>query len=541
MYKLVSVAEMQLIEREADAQGLSYKQMMDNAGYSLAKQVESAYGQIQPKHVLGLVGSGNNGGDALVALAYLIDKGWDASVYIVKSRPDNDILLEHFMGKRGKITKAEEDLDFELLKNLMEQNGVLIDGVLGTGARLPINTDIARCLDRARQYLNERGRVLHVVAVDIPSGIDCDCGEVAPETIPAELTVTMAAVKRGILSIPAFELIGKLSVGSIGDLEHLPSWRSLNRWVVGAEDIRRILPSRPLDSHKGTFGTALIVAGSVNYTGAAFLAGYAAYRSGAGLVTMAVPALLHPILAGHFPEATWILLPTEKGVISVDGVQVIKENLKRATALLVGPGFGLESTTQEFLDQLFEGKYQYEGDKSEKLPGSDVNVLDLNRHLPPVVVDADGLKLLSRIQDWNNRLPSCSVLTPHPGEMEVLTGLTRGEIQADRISVAERFAKEWGHVVVLKGAFTVISNPNGQTAVIPVATPALARAGSGDVLAGLIVGLIAQKVEPFNAAVAGAWIHGQAGLRAEEEIGNSASVLAGDILDCVAKVLSELI
>jgi hydroxyethylthiazole kinase-like uncharacterized protein yjeF len=539
MNKLVSVDEMQTIEREADSQGLTYEQMMDNAAYSLAKHIESTYGQMHSKRVLALVGSGNNGGDALVALAYLIDLGWEACAYIVRSRPEGDLPLGNFRHKGGNIASAENDLEFEQLGALLEQHSVLIDGILGTGVRLPLKADIAKCLDYVRKYLVEKEVALNVVAVDIPSGIDCDLGEVAPETIPAELTVTMAAIKRGMMSLPAFELIGKLSVGSIGDLDHLTSWRSINRWVVGAEDIRGILPRRPRDAHKGTFGTALIVAGSVNYTGAALLAGKAAYRSGAGLVTMAVPSLLHPILAGHFPEATWTLLPSDRGVISADATRALRENLKHSTALLVGPGFGLESTTQEFLEHLFGGT-SFTQEKKDPVSVFDKDMVFSKSDLPPVVVDADGLKLLRRIPDWMNCIPSNSVLTPHPGEMEVLTDLTKDEIQSDRIAVAERFSKEWGHVVVLKGAFTVIADPHGQTAVIPVATPALARAGTGDVLAGLIVGLLAQKVDPFKAAVAGAWIHGQAGLLAAEEFGNSASVLAGDILNFVVKVISEL-
>ncbi len=282
--------------------------------------------------------------------------------------------------------------------------------------------------------------------------------------------------------------------------------------------IRRCLP-RPLDAHKGTFGTALIAAGSANYTGAAWLAGQAAYRIGAGLVTLAVPARLHAALAGQFPEATWVLLPEQAGFIAAQASAVIQEHLERATALLLGPGFGLEDTTAEFLSVLF---------------GSGAT------SLPPLVVDADALKLLRRLPDWARRLPSPAVLTPHPGEMSVLTGLPKESIQADRLAVARRYSREWGHVVVLKGAFTVIAAPDGEAAIIPVATPALARAGTGDVLAGLIVGLRAQGMEAFTAAVAGAWIHAYAGLQAVETVGNPASVLAGDVLQAVIQVINDI-
>jgi NAD(P)H-hydrate epimerase len=261
----------------------------------------------------------------------------------------------------------------------------------------------------------------------------------------------------------------------------------------------------------------------VNYTGAALLAGKAAYRSGAGLVTLAVPQPLHAALAGHFVEATWVLLPDAGGFISAEAAPVVWENVGRSTALLVGPGLGQELATARFLEGLL-----------------DVGQSDDPISLPGIVVDADGLKLLARLESWPARLASPAVLTPHPGEMAILTGLQTAEIQANRLGTAERYAREWGHVVVLKGAFTVIAAPDGRTAVIPVASPALARAGSGDVLAGIIAGLRAQGVEAFQAAAAGAWIHAQAGLRAADQIGSTAAVLAGDLIQGLITVLAEL-
>jgi NAD(P)H-hydrate epimerase len=176
----------------------------------------------------------------------------------------------------------------------------------------------------------------------------------------------------------------------------------------------------------------------------------------------------------------------------------------------------MEETTKDFLAKLLEAK------------------------LPPLVVDADGLKLLAQIPDWHKKLPASAVLTPHPGEMSVLTGLSKDEIQSDREAIAAKYAKQWGHVVVLKGAFTVVAAPDGRIAVLPFASSALARAGTGDVLAGLIVGLRAQGVEAFESAVAGAWIHARAGLSALSEVGSAASVLAGDVLDYVNDVMGEL-
>jgi len=260
------------------------------------------------------------------------------------------------------------------------------------------------------------------------------------------------------------------------------------------------------------------------------------------LVTLAVPAPLHTALAGQFPEATWVLLPHEIGVIAASAVEVLRSNLDRATALLVGPGLGVEETTREFIENLLKGAgtakaahgrmgfVQARG--ARKAP-------DLAA-LPPLVFDADGLKLLAQLPDWQKLLPAHSILTPHPGEMSVLTRLETDEIQADRLAVARRFAQDWRQVVVLKGAFTVIAGPDGRTTTIPVATAALARAGTGDVLAGLIVGLRAQGMEAYDAARLGAWIHAQAGLLAEQALGDSAAVLAGDVLEAVPEVLAGM-
>jgi NAD(P)H-hydrate epimerase len=208
--------------------------------------------------------------------------------------------------------------------------------------------------------------------------------------------------------------------------------------------------------------------------------------------------------------------------------------------MLVGPGFGLEDTTRDFIAGLIGGsrKAGRGGIGFVRPTPGDADAQPSN--LPPLVIDADGLKLLARLQNWAGSLSAPAVLTPHPGEMAILTGLSTAEIQAGRLETAERFAREWGHVVVLKGAFTVVASPDGSTMVIPVATPALARAGTGDVLAGLITGLRAQGMDAFKAAVAGAWIQAQAGLRAAEALGGSASVLAGDVLDSVVDVMRDL-
>ena len=536
--KLVTVAQMREIEKEADANGLPYADMMENAGRGLAEIVSEVSFEDEGEEVLGLVGPGNNGGDTLVALTHLVEDGWHARAYVVK-RKKKDELVTRFLDAGGEVTFAETDKDLSALGMCFESADVLLDGLLGTGIKLPLKVEISAVLDQSLFIMSEMEEPPYIIAVDCPSGIDCDTGEAALECLPADLTVTMAAVKRGMLKLPAFEFVGDLALVDIGLPDELASFYELKTEVADFELVSGLLPERALDAHKGTFGTALIVAGSINYTGAALLAGTAAYRSGAGLVTMAVPSPLHGVLAGQLPEATWILLPHEMGSIA-GNASALTRSLESASALLVGPGFGLEARTKEFLEGLLTGMSNVRKQTSQiGFVRQDVNE-EMPVILPPMVVDADGLKLLAKISDWHAKLPPLSVLTPHPGEMSVLTGLSKEEIQNDREAVAAKYAKEWGHVLVLKGAFTVIAAPNGQMTVIPVASPALARAGTGDVLAGLIVGLRAQGLDAYDAAVAGAYIHAEAGLLAAEDLGTTASVLASDILNCVVDVISEL-
>jgi hydroxyethylthiazole kinase-like uncharacterized protein yjeF len=538
--KYVSVDEMIKIEKEADASGLTYEKMMENAGKGLAEVIIETYGDIEHKKILALVGSGNNGGDSLVALAHLAEMNWSCAAYIVKIRSPNDPLVARLTKAGGEIYSVKEDSQYSQLKDLLAEYSVVLDGVLGTGIKLPLRGKIANVLANAKRILASLESPPYIVAVDCPSGVDSDTGAAADECIPADLTVTMAAVKRGLLALPAYEFLGDLTVVDIGLDEDIKSWDSIPRIVPDAGWVLQKLPQRKLNSHKGTFGTALIVAGSVNFTGAVLLSGESAYRAGAGLVTLAVPSVLHSAVAGQLAEATWVLLPHEMGVIASHAVEVLKENLGRATAMLIGPGFGMEDTTRDFLSRLLIGEKKRGKGGIGFVHASEEEAVKESQGLPPLVIDADGLKLTSQLQDWYAHLPPESILTPHPGEMSVLTGLPVQDIQEDRIGTAERFARQWGHVVVLKGAFTVVASPDGSTAVIPVATPALARAGTGDVLAGLIVGLRAQGLDAFSSAVTGAWIHAQAGLRAAELIGSRASVIAGDVILGAMETMAEL-
>ena len=536
--KIVTVSQMQKIEKEADASGLAYDQMMENAGQGLAEIILDLFVDDVEPEALGLVGSGNNGGDTLVALTALVKEGWKARAYLVKRKKDD--LVKKFVEAGGDVLSG--DKAFEKLAESIETADVLLDGVLGTGVKLPLKKDVAELLEEVNEILDALDEHPLVIAIDCPSGVDCDTGEVAEETIPADLTVTMAAVKQGLLKMPAFEYAGDLEVVDIGLSADLISLKDINTEVADEEFVSALLPERRLDSHKGTFGTALIAAGSVNYTGAVLLAGEAAYRSGAGLVTLAVPAPVHTALAGQIPEATWVLLPHAMGVIASNASEVLMKNIERVTALLIGPGLGTESTTKEFMENLLSGKSvpRKSAARIGFLHEENEKPEEANSILPPMVVDADGLNLLAQIKDWHTKLPAATILTPHPGEMATLTGFSKDEVQDDRQEIARKYAKEWGHVVVLKGAFTVIASPDGRVTVIPVASSALAHAGTGDVLAGIIVGLRAQGLDSFDAAVAGAWIHAQAGLYAADNLGTTASVLASEVLNSISDVLSDL-
>jgi ADP-dependent NAD(P)H-hydrate dehydratase / NAD(P)H-hydrate epimerase len=530
--KYVSVSQMLAIEEEANRRGISYDLMMKNAGQGLAKLVNDRFHLLKDKGILGLIGSGNNGGDTLVALAWLAIHGWNTSAYLVNPRDPSDPLLLELQKSGGRVYYYDGDQDLKQISSLIEQNSILLDGILGTGFQLPLRSRLEYILKRVNEFISRFNKAMIVVAVDCPSGIDCDTGNAASEVIRAHLTITMAAIKQGLLTHPAFNFVGEIELVGIGlpegEEDQLDNWKSVKRFVPGDDYVHSILPNRPSDAHKGTFGTAVIVAGSSNFPGASLLAGAAAYRIGAGLVTLAVPKSIHPGLIGQLPEATWILLPDDNGYISPGAVEILLENLTRVTAILIGPGLSLHQSTEGFIKNLINNLGRY----------TDKTGVQLDP--PPLVIDADGLKLLSKIDNWQNLLPCCSILTPHPGEMSILTNKATQDIQKDRVKLAEFYSSQWNQIVVLKGAFSVIASPDGRTAIIPVATPALARAGTGDVLAGLITGLRAQGIGAFESAVTGAWIHAKAGLLACKEIGNPASVIAGDIVKSSIKIINNL-
>ena len=511
MPKIVTVEEMARIEQAADASGHSYAQMMEHAGKSIADALLARIPDIGGKHVLVLAGTGNNGGDGLIAARWLAEAGASLAIYLTKERPADDPYLAPLKELGILIVTGDQDQRNRVLKLQLGRADILVDAVLGTGFRLPLRGTAKEVLKFAKQS----GPPRFVMAVDCPSGVDCDTGELAEESLSADLTVTLGAAKRGLFQFPGAAYVGELVVGDIGLPSKQEELASIRSELASAESLQRLLPARPMDAHKGTFGRALIIAGSINYPGAATLAGRAAYLAGAGLVTLAVPAPVQRMIAGEIPETTWLPLGETHESPSVD---LLAGEWKNTQALLLGPGLGLEPMTAEFI---------------ERLIGTGLN-------LPPSIVDADGLKLMANIEGWEARLPKSSVLTPHPGEMGVLTGMLARDIQGQRSEMANKKAAEWGHIVVLKGAFTVIAHPDGRSALIPIATPALSRAGTGDVLAGLLVGYLAQGLAAYEASVLGSYIHARAGLLAAQAIGTTASVLAGDVAAAIPSAIAEL-
>jgi hydroxyethylthiazole kinase-like uncharacterized protein yjeF len=551
--KLLTVEQMRAVEQAADASGLSYATMMENAGRAVASWLQQ-HGD-QGQSVIVLVGPGNNGGDGLVAARHLQQAGFRVSVYIWKRDVGKDQNWDLAQRAGISVVWSEKDRGCAQLRPLVAEADWVVDALLGTGVSRPISGKLKEILTTVSDEISKRrsaqetdplcnlvphragpqaSAVPRVLAVDVPSGLDCDSGAVDPVTLHADGTVTFAFPKMGQFRFPGASYLGELVVADIGIAQELAA--DVQVAVSTPSLIRSLLPERPINAHKGTFGKVMVVAGSPNYTGAAHLACRAAARAGAGLVTLGIAESLHPILSSKLCEVTFLLLPHETGVLVPSAVKPLREELADYDALLLGPGLGRDEKTIEFVAQLIGPA---SGAKKAHLGFVEpaTTDTDADRRLPPLVIDADGLNALAEVPDWPEALPPLTVLTPHPGEMARLLRSTVAEVEADRLQVARLAAVEWNAVVVLKGAYTIVAAPAAaQTAraataayVNPFANPALASAGSGDVLAGTIASLLAQGLAPFEAAVAGAYLHGLAGELVREELG-AAGAVAGDLL-----------
>ncbi len=503
--KIVTADEMRRIEDRSETMGVSKDALMERAGLETARYIRRLRAPLIGVPVLVLVGPGNNGGDGLVVARHLHRWGARVSVYICRDRRTPDPKLDIANGLSIPVIAASADDGLAKLRALLERAHVVVDSVLGIGRLRPLEgtvRDILLMLSEARAARPD----MTVLAVDVPSGMDGDSGDADPACPVVDITLSMGYPKVGQYAYDAAARIGKLDVVEIGLPGGVDDDVSLS--LMTGDNMRPMLPARPSDAHKGSFGRTMVVAGSLNYVGAAYLAGSAATRVGSGLVTIALPASIQMAVAGKATEPTYLpLAESSPGVALPSSADDVLGALPDYNALLIGCGIGQAAGMQDFVD----------------------GVLYSETRLPSTVVDADGLNTLARTPNWWERFPSTAILTPHPGEMARLTGMSTGEVQADRIGVAVESAMRWNKIVVLKGAHTVVAYPDGRAMLSPFANPGLATAGTGDVLAGSIAGLLSQGVSPEDAAAVGVYLHGMAGESVRGRLGDTGMV-ASDLL-----------
>ncbi len=536
--KIFSVTEMVAAEKAADEIGaVSYQQMMEMAGKAVAEAITARWA-VDGKNITILVGPGNNGGDGLVAGRYLAQAGADVTFYLLKDRdPGTDSNLAKVMEMGLFVLNAAFDQRHRVLRTRLNVTDIVIDALLGTGVSRPISGPLAKLMKQLQAGLEERQQILTnkhrlsqisiaaiedqttsaefpspiVVAVDCPSGLNCDTGAIDTLALVADLTITFAGPKRGHFIFPGAANCGELIVADIGIPPDLPFVSQIDLELFTADTARSLLPPRPPDGHKGTFGSVLIAAGSTRYWGAPALAGKAAYRAGAGLVALTVPRAIRPSLATQLPEATFPTM-TAGDILEADSIEELANDLHSYQALLIGPGL---DDADNFLTTLL--------------------TVD---SLPPLVIDADGLNILSRQNNWPQLLPANTIITPHPGEMARLMAVPLPDLkEMERVELVRQKAAEWNCIVLLKGAYTVIAAPDGRCSLLPFANPALAVAGSGDVLSGIIVALLGQGMDSYEAAVLGGFLHGAAASTA----GLARGLLASDISNQLPTVFQKLI
>jgi len=515
--KIVTTDQMREIEQRAAAIGLPPEVLMENAGLAVAQEVKRYLGNIAGRRILTLIGPGNNGGDGLVAARHLHDWGADIHLYLTKPRADSDTnyQLTQQRGIHTITTTTGQPDDLAALDSLLPSVEVVIDALFGTGKTRPMEGAFKQVLVKVREA-KERDTNLQIMALDLPSGLDADTGAADIACLSADVTITLAYPKQGLFAFPGATKVGKLIVADIGIPARLAE--DISTEIITANEVRAKLPEREPDANKGTFGRVLVTGGSINYIGAVYLACAAATRVGAGLVTLATARSLQPILASKLTEVTYAPLPeSEPGIVAANGGEALQPWLVNYDVLLLGCGLGQSPSAVEFMK----------------------SILFSSPNLPALVLDADALNTLAKIPQWWQRLTRDAVLTPHPGEMSRLTGLSIEEIQSKRLSVAREAATSWQKTIVLKGAYTIVAAPDGRTRINPIANPGLASAGTGDVLAGAIAGLIAQGLSLFDAAVGGVFLHSQAGEVVKTELGD-AGMVASDLLPVLPLVIKKL-
>lgn len=519
--ELLTAEEMRAIDRRAAEEfGLPVRLLMEQAGFQTARVAaemlcggRSYGGGIGPMlagpggsspggRVAVLTGRGNNGGDGLVAARYLHEWGFPIDVFLFGDPARlTDCAAANWrlagglgIGLRVVADRLPEDFGLRL-----RSAALIVDALLGTGVKGAVQGLPAEAIEAA----NLAGTP--ILAVDVPSGLDADRGGCAGPCIKAKVTVTFCRPKLGLALYPGASFAGEVRVADIGIPGEAVRRQNPAARLIVPEAVRSVLPRRPPDAHKGTFGHVLVLGGSAGYTGAPALAGLGALRAGAGLVTVAVPADVAGVVAGKLTEVMVRSLPAaqEGGLAEAAWPELAEELLAKADAVAAGPGLGRGSGTRALLLRLLE------------------------RLDKPLVLDADGLNLLELESIAACRAPV--VLTPHPGEAARLLGAAPDDVQADRPRAARELAARGRCIAVLKGARTLIARPDGALWVNPTGNSGMATGGTGDVLTGIIAGLLAQGAGPLEAALAGAYLHGKAGDLAAAGIGARA-LAAGDLL-----------
>ncbi|MFD1884643.1 NAD(P)H-hydrate dehydratase [Paenibacillus wenxiniae] len=493
----------------------------------------------QEQHWLVLVGKGNNGGDGLVAARYLQNAGMGVTLLYAMppEQCSGDAAIQRDAAKRSGIEYAVWDAEWDCSAASRKDELIgpnrgdiaaslsqtarsvserwkpytgIIDALLGTGSQGEPREPYGAMIRSA----NASGKP--IIAADIPSGLNADTGEVADSCIEASRTVCLAFLKQGLTQYPGASAAGDVVVRSIG-IPHLTAQRAgissyLITDTVLKQELRiNITRARAVDGHKGTYGHVMIVGGSLNMSGAGLMASRSALRIGSGLVTWLLPEKLMKHMVGHVPELMMAPVSEEaSGQWTASTTKAILEQTAKADVVAIGPGLGRFEQDGQWLRTLWEQLDQ------------------------PLVIDADGLNILAEadgLTSWPKRA-AATVLTPHPGEMARLSGLSTKEVQRDRLGLARRFAMEHGVILVLKGARTVIAAPDGTVLVNTTGHPGMGTGGSGDVLTGVIAGLLAQGLNGLQAAAFGAYLHGHAGeMAALARSGHPASLLAGDMIE----------
>lgn len=533
--KVVTAAEMRNIDKiTIEDVGIPGIVLMETAGSEIVHRIECCYPNA---HRIGIfVGKGNNGGDGLVIARQLAHSGYEVYIFLVspQDRFTGDARINLDIAKNlnlhiqeiltnGAFSDALGN-DLSNKRNLLKEKPLsritncelFVDAIFGTGLRGAVRDPISSLINAINNL------PIPILSVDLPSGLDADTGKPLGACIQADRTVTIGLPKRGLLVHPGAELSGKLDVVDIGFPQNVIDAQQIKVNWTTKEEITEWVPPRLASSHKGSYGRVLVVAGSTGMTGAAALTSEAALRAGAGLVTLATPKSLNPILEVKLSEVMTLPLPeTEEGSIAKSAVSPILEHaVKNKSVLAIGPGLSQHPETIGLVHQLIE-----ENRKQE---------LGLR-----IVVDADGLNALAQATELISLLGAEAVLTPHLGEMSRLMNLPVPTLEADRIRTTEEFANKYGVTLILKGVPTVISNPNSDIWINSTGNAGMATAGMGDVLTGIIAGLMAQNMSSETAAVLGVYLHGLAGDIAAERLGMP-GLIASDVLESVPQAISSL-